>query len=185
MNFLEKHLQLFLLFYLLIGGFSFYLLGATIDAIFIPTIDQSDGFCEEWTERAFRWYRAQDCIEFKNRVEELKYKHNKRMEKRSSRKVLLLFLLASGVTYLLMVLRPTLFFDRGDYLRYTTGMIATAVLLGVVIGFMMPIICQALLPPPAEWFPQEFMEIRRARVELILNEITEKIQLVSQEGKGP
>jgi hypothetical protein len=50
---------------------------------------------------------------------------------------------------------------------------------------LMPIICQALLPPPAEWFPQEFMEIRRARVELILNEITEKIQLVSQEGKGP
>ena len=185
MNFLEKHLQLFLLFYLLIGGVFFYLLGATIDTIFVPTIDQPDGFCEEWTERALRWYRAQDCIKFKNRVEELKYKHNKRMEKRSSKKVLLLFLLASSVTYLLMVLRPTLFFDRGDYLRYTTGMIATAVLLGVVVGFMMPIICQALLPPPAEWFPQEFMEIRRARVELILNEITERIQLLSQEGNGP
>jgi cyanate permease len=185
MNFLEKHLQLFLLFYLLIGGFFFYLLGATIDTIFIPTIDQPDGFCEEWTERAFRWYRAQDCIKFKNHIEELKYKHNKRMEKRSSRKVLFLFLLASGVTYLLMVLRPTLFFDRGDYLGYTTGLVATAVLLGVVIGFMMPIVCQALLPAPAEWFPEEFMEIRRARVELILNEITEKIQLVSQEGKGP
>jgi cyanate permease len=130
-------------------------------------------------------HRAQDCIKFKNRIEELKYKHNKRMEKRSSRKVLFLFLLASGVTYLLMVLRPTLFFDKGDYLGYTTGMIATAVLLGVVMGFVMPIICQAFLPPPAEWFPQEFMEIRRARIELILNEISEKIQLVSQEGKGP
>ena len=185
MNFLEKHLQLFLLFYLLIGGFFFYLLGATLDAIFIPTIDQPEGFCEQWTERAFRWYRAQDCIKFKNHVEELKYKHNKRMEKRSSRKVLFLFLLASGVTYLLMVLRPTLFFDRGDYLGYSTGMIATAVLIGVVIGFMIPIICQVLLPAPAEWFPEEFMEIRRARVELILDEITEKIQLVSQEGKGP
>jgi len=185
MNFLEKHLQLFLLFYLLVGGVAFYLLSATVDTIFVPTIDQPDGFCEEWTERVFRWYRAQDCIKFKNRFEEFKYKHNKRMEKRSSKKVLLLFLLASSVTYLLMVLRPTLFFDRGDYLRYTTGMIATAVLLGVVVGFMMPIICQALLPPPAEWFPQEFMEIRRARVELILNEITERIQLLSQEGNGP
>ena len=50
---------------------------------------------------------------------------------------------------------------------------------------MLPVICQALLPPPAEWFPEEFLEIRRARVELILNEITEKIQLVSREGKGP
>jgi hypothetical protein len=64
-------------------------------------------------------------------------------------------------------------------------MIATAVLLGVAIGFMIPIICQALLPAPAEWFPEEFMEIRQARVELILNEITEKIQLVSREGKAP
>jgi hypothetical protein len=185
MNFLEKHLQLFLLFYLLIGGVFFYLLGATIDTLFVPTIDQPDGFCEEWTERAFRWYRAQDCIKFKNQIEELKYKHNKRMEKRSSTKVLVLFLLAAGVTYLLMVLRPTLFFDKGDYLGYTTGMVATAVLLGVVIGFMIPIVCQAVLPAPAEWFPEEFMEIRRARVELILNEITEKVQLVSREGRRP
>lgn len=107
------------------------------------------------------------------------------MEKRSSRKVLVLFLLASSMTYLLMMLRPTLFFDKGDYLSYATGMIATSVLLGVVIGFMMPIIFQALLPPAAEWLPQEFTEIRRARVELILNEITERIQLVSQEGSGP
>ena len=72
MNFLEKHLQLFLLFYLLIGGFFFYVLSATIDTIFIPTIEQPDGFCEEWTERAFRWYRAQDCNKFKNHIEELK-----------------------------------------------------------------------------------------------------------------
>ncbi|MGD2185179.1 MAG: hypothetical protein PVI71_03585 [Desulfobacterales bacterium] len=185
MNFLEKHLQLFLLFYLLIGGFSFYLLSATIDIIFVPTVDHPDGFCQEWSERAFRWHRAQDCIKFKNRTEELKYKHNKRMEKRSSQKVLLLFLLASAVTYLLMVLRPTLFFDRGDYLSYSTGMIATSVLLGVVISFMIPIICEALLPSPMEWLPEEFMEIRRARVELILNEISERIQLVSQEGNGP
>ena len=185
MNFLEKHLQLFLLFYLLIGGVFFFLLGATIDTIFVPVIEQPEDFCEEWTERAFRWHRAQDCIKFKNQMEELKYKHNKRMEKRSSRKTLFLFLLASGGTYLLMVLRPTLFFDKGDYLGYTTGMIATAILLGVVIGFMIPIICQAVLPAPAEWFPEEFMEIRQARVELILDEIAEKIQLVSREGKGP
>jgi len=185
MNLLEKHRQLFLLFYMLIGGFFFYLMGITIDTIFIPTIEQQEGFCEEWSERAFRWHRAQDCVKFKNNLEELKYKHNKRMEKRSARKVLFLFLLATGVTYLLMVLRPTLFFEKSNYLRYTTGIIATAILMGVVLGFMMPIIYQALLPVPSEWLPQEFMEIRRARTELILNEIAERIQLASQEGKGP
>ena len=185
MHFIEKHLQLFLLLYMLIGGFFFYLMSVTVDTIFVPTIDQPDGFCEEWTERAFRWHRAQDCVKFKNNLEELKYKHNKRMEKRSDRKVLLLFLLATGVTYLLMVLRPTLFFEKGNYLSYTTGIIATAILMGVVLGFMMPIIYQALLPAPSDWLPQEFMEIRRARIELILNEIAERVQLASQEGKGP
>ena len=185
MNFLEKHIQVFLLVYMLIGGFAFFLLSVTIDTIFVPTVEQPEGFCEDWTERALRWYRAQDCVKFKSYLEELKYKHNKRMERRSSQKVLFLFLLASGFTYLLMALRPTLFFQKGDYLSYTTGIIATAVLLGVVVGFMMPIIFQALLPPPAEWLPEEFLEIRRARVELILNEIAEKIQLASQDGYQP
>lgn len=185
MNFLLKHMRVFLLLYVLIGGFFFYLLGATIDTIFVPTLDQPEGFCEDWTERVFRWHRAQDCVKFKNQVEELKYKHNKRMEKRSSQKVVLLFVLASGLTYLLMVLRPALFFETGDYLRYTTGIIATAVFFGVILGFVMPLIYQALLPPPVQWFPEEFTEIRRARVELILNEIMQRVQLVSQEGKGP
>ena len=185
MNFLEKHIQIFLLFYMLVGGFSFYLLSITIDTIFVPTVEQPEGFCEDWTERVLRWYRVQDCVKFKSDLEELKYKHNKRMERRSSQKVLVLFLLASGFTYLLMALRPTLFFQKGDYLSYTTGVMAAAVLIGVVLGFMMPIIFQALLPPPAEWLPQEFLEIRRARIELILTEIAEKIQLASREGKGP
>jgi hypothetical protein len=181
MNFLEKHIQIFLLVYMLIGGFAFFLLSVTIDTIFVPTVEQPEGFCEDWTERALRWYR----VKFKNYLEELKYKHNKRMERRSSQKVLFLFLLASGFTYLLMALRPTLFFQKGDYLSYTTGIIATAVLMGVVVGFMMPIIFQALLPPSAEWLPEEFLEIRRARVALILNEIAEKIQLASQDGYQP
>ncbi len=185
MNFIEKHLQLFLLFYILIGGFCFYLVGIAFDTIFVPTLEQPEGFCEEWTERAFRWHRAQDCVKFENSLEAFKYKHNKRMEKRSAQKVLFLFLLASGMTYLLMALRPTLFFEKDNYLRYTTGIIATAILMGVVLGFMMPIIYQALLPAPSEWLPQEFMEIRRARIELILNEIAERIQLASQEGKRP
>ena len=185
MKIIEKHLQLFLLFYIIIGGFFFYLLDITIDTIFVPTIEQPEGFCQEWTERAFRWHRAQDCVKFNKYLEELKYKHNRRMEKRSAHKVLFLFLLAAGMTYLLMVLRPTLFFEKGNYLKYTTGIIATAVLMGVVLGFMMPIIYQALLPAPSDWLPQEFMEIRRARTELILNEIAERVQLASQEGKGP
>jgi hypothetical protein len=84
-----------------------------------------------------------------------------------------------------MTLRPTLFFQKGDYLSYRTGVFAAAVLLGVILGFMMPVIYETILPSPAEWLPQEFLEIRQARIELILNEIAEKIQLESREGSGP
>ena len=90
----------------------------------------------------------------------------------------------AGFTCLLMALRPTLFFQKGDYLNYTTGVFAAAVLLGAILGFMMPVIYEAILPSPAEWLPEEFLEIRRARVELILNEIAEKIHLAFREGSG-
>jgi hypothetical protein len=79
MNIIEKHIQLFLLLYMLVGGFFFYVTSVTIDIIFVPSVQQTDGFCEEWTERAFRWHRALDCVKFVNHLEELKYKHNKRM----------------------------------------------------------------------------------------------------------
>jgi hypothetical protein len=185
MNFLEKHIRVFLLLYLLIGGFFFFLLSVTIETIFVPTIEQPEGFCENWKEIRLRWHRTQDCVKFTSYLEELKYKHNQRMQTRSSQKFLFLFFLASGFTYLLMALRPTLFFQKGDYLRYTTGVIAAAIFIGVILGFMMPIVFEAILPPPAEWLPEEFLEIRRARIELILNEIAEKIQLASQDGNGP
>ena len=42
----------------------------------------------------------------------------------------LFFLLASCFTYLLIVLRPTSFFQKGDNLSYATGVFAAAVLLG-------------------------------------------------------
>jgi uncharacterized membrane protein YbhN (UPF0104 family) len=185
MNFLENHNRVFLLSYVLICGFFFFLLSVTIDTIFVPTVKQPEGFCEDWTERALKWHRVQECRKFKSGLEELKYKHNKRMERRSSQKVLFLFLLASCFTYLLMTLRPTLFFQKGDYLSYGTGVFAAAVLLGVIMGFMMPVIYEAILPSPEKWLPKEFLEIRRARIELILNEFAEKIQLASGEGSGP
>jgi hypothetical protein len=47
------------------------------------------------------------------------------------------------------------------------------------------LIFEAILPSSAEWLPEEFLEIRRARIELILNEIAEKVQLESREGSGP
>ena len=47
MSFIEKNLQLFLLLYMLVGGFFFYLMSITADMIFVPTIEQPEEFCEE------------------------------------------------------------------------------------------------------------------------------------------
>jgi len=47
---------------------------------------------------------------------------------------------------------------------------ATAVYYGTILGFIIPIIFQQLLPPSTQWFPDEFQEIRRARIEYLLKE---------------
>jgi hypothetical protein len=46
------------------------------------------------------------------------------------------------------------------------------------------LIFEAILPSSEEGLPEEFLEIRRARIELILNEIAEKVQLESRKGSG-
>ena len=67
----------------------------------------------------------------------------------------------------------------------SSGVLAAAIYYGVILGFIMPIIYHELLPPAIEWFPKEFLEIRQARIELILREILELSELPSQKGLPP
>jgi hypothetical protein len=70
-----------------------------------------------------------------------------------------------------MVLSPANFFGAGVRVENYSGAVATAVFYGIILGFILPSIYQLLLPPPAEWMPEEFLEIRRARIEFILKTI--------------
>jgi hypothetical protein len=70
-----------------------------------------------------------------------------------------------------MVLNPAKFFGAGVSIENYTGAVATAVFYGLILGFISPTIYQALLPPPIDWIPEEFLEIRRARIEFILKTI--------------
>ena len=110
-------------------------------------------------------------MEFNNKIDLLKYKHNRRMEKRRSNKMIGIFISASVLTFLIMLLNPSTFFGEAVTIENHTGAIATAVFYGVILGFIMPTIYQLLLPPPMEWLPSEFLEIRRARTEFIISEI--------------
>lgn len=185
MNAFLKYLTSFRLLYIIIGGFCIYLLSASIDLIFIPTLELSEGWCKEWSEKRFIYRQVKKCVTFSNNIEALKYEHNNRMEKRSSYKMIAFFFSASAVTYFLIWLKPANFFDKKTEFDHNAGVITTAIYYGVFLGFLMPILYQELLPPAPEWFPREFIEIRQVRVEKILNDINEISKQISQDRMAP
>ncbi len=171
MNALLKYLLSFKLLYTVIGGFVFYLTGVLIEAIFIPTLQMQDNFCQKWIETRSGYQKQTECVAFKNKLDELKYEHNRKMESRRANKMIGLFIAASMITFLLMALNPSLFFGSGVRIENYTGAVATAVFYGTILGFILPMIFQMILPPPAEWLPQELLEIRHARTEHILKKL--------------
>lgn len=159
--------------YMLFGGLFFYLVSITFDLIFIPRLEMPQGFCEKWVERRVGYRAHEECVEFSDTLQELKYRHNQKMEERFTNKKFGIFLAATTFTFLMMVLSPDKFFDRKVTFEVSTGSFAVAVFYGVIIGFLLPVVFQTLLPPPSEWLPDEFFEIQRARTELILRQISE------------
>ncbi len=168
-----KYFVSFRFLYVLLGGLFFYLMSITFDLIFIPKLDMPEHWCEKWVEKKVRYRTQKECVEFTDKHQELKYQHNQKMEERFSRKMFSIFFLASTLTFLIMLLSPLKFFDQKITLENYTGAMATAIFYGVIIGFLLPTVFQALLPPPSEWLPGEFYEIQKARTELILKEISE------------
>jgi hypothetical protein len=156
---------------MILGGFFFYLLSVIIDPVFIPILNMPQFQCNKWVEKRIGYQTEKICVEFVNQHDELKYNHNRRMEKRRHYKMISLFLAASALTFFLILLNPTLFFGEAVAIESNSGAIAIAVFYGIILGFIMPTTYQLLLPPPMEWLPKEFLEIRHARTELILKEI--------------
>ena len=163
----------FRLLYVLFGGIFFYLVSITFDMIFIPMLEVQENGCEKWIERKIGYRSQKQCVEFTDTLQELKYRHNQKMEERFTRKMFGIFFLASILTFLIMLLSPLQFFDRQITFENYTFAMATAIFYGVIIGFLVPTMLQALLPPAAEWMPNEFFEIQKARTELILKQFKE------------
>ena len=166
-----KYLLSFRLLYMVLGGFFFYLLSVFIEPVFIPTLPMPEEWCQKWIETRSGYQKRMECVEFGNTLDELKYQHNRKMEERRTNKMIGLFIAASAITFLMMVLNPANFFGDGVNIENYTGAIATAVFYGIILGFMLPIIYETLLPPPTEWMPKELFEIQQARTEFILKEI--------------
>lgn len=171
-----KYLLNFRLFYMLFGGIFFYLASITFDMIFIPMLDMQEDGCKKFVERKIGYRSQKVCVEFSDKLQELKYRHNQKMEERFTHKMFGIFFMASILTFMIMLLSPLQFFDRKiTFENYTTAM-ATAIFYGIVIGFLFPTMLQALLPPAAGWMPDEFIEIQKARTDLILKQIGEALR---------
>ena len=175
-----KHFVSFRFLYVVFAGFFFYLVSVTFDTIFIPRLEMSQGWCEEWVERKVRYRSQKECVKFSDRLQELKYRHNQKMEERFTNKMFGIFLSATAFTFLVMLISPYKFFDQKITFENYTGGFAVAVFYGVIIGFILPVVFQAILPQPAEWLPNEFQEIQTARTELILRQIMQ----ISQQASG-
>jgi hypothetical protein len=158
--------------YLLFGGLFFYLTSVTFNLIFIPMLDMPEHWCKKWNERKIGYQVQEECVEFSSEVNELKYRHNQKMEERLTGKVHGIFLFATLLTFLIMLISPGTFVELKITFENYSGAIAIAVFYGVIIGFLLPVVFEALLPPPEEWLPGEFYEIKKARIEWVLKEIT-------------
>jgi len=167
-----KHLRSFLFLYLVICGLAFYLLGVFIESVFIYKLKMSPGWCVEPTAVEGEYGYHEECIRFKNKIEELKYNHNQTMQKRISIKLYVMFALASIVTLLLMLLAPSHFFDNGnEFIHRKVEVIFSGMFYGFLISIVIPLICIEVFPPPIEWLPNEIISIRQARAEFALQEI--------------
>ncbi len=171
MNPLLKYFLSFRLLYLIGGGCFFYLVSVFIDPIFIPVLQMPGEFCQKWVETRSGYQWRTECVEFRGKPDELKYRHNRKMEDRQANKMMGLFIVASVITFFLMLLNPPLMFGAQVSIENYQGAMATAIFFGVIIGFVLPTIFQILLPPPEHWIPQELLDIRKARVEFVLKEI--------------
>jgi hypothetical protein len=168
-----KNLLNFRLVYVLVGGLFFYLVSITFDLIFIPKLEMTQPWCDKWIEKKIGYKTHKECVQFPDKLQELKYRHNQKMEGRLTHKMFGIFLFATIFTFFMMLLNPYKFVDQKITLETTTGAIAVAVFYGVIIGFLLPVVLQALLPPPSDWLPNEFFEIQKARRETILRELSE------------
>ena len=170
MQFLKYFLS-FRFLYLLLGGVFFFLISITFTIIFIPRLDMPENWCKKWQTSNIGYRSQEECVEFSAEVDKLKYHHNQKMEKRLSGKTYGMFIAATLLTFLIMLLSPGKFIEHRITFENYSGAVAVAVFYGVIIGFLLPVLFEVILPPTETWLPEEFFEINKARVEWVEKQI--------------
>jgi len=139
--------------------------------MFVPMLDMPGQWCQKWHQSKIGQRTQDECIEFSSRENELKYHHNQKMEERLTGKMYGLFISAVLLTFAIMLLSPGKIVDHRINFENYSGAVAIAVFYGIIIGILLPVVFEALLPASEDWLPAEFYEIRQARIEWVLKNI--------------
>lgn len=156
--------------FLIGGGFGAYIIHAALAAVFIAPLPQAPDWCHEWIEAK----TGPECVFFKNDFEEAKYLHNKKMQGRNA----ILLFVVFGTSFLggglLFHWIPT--WKGGPVAPSGSGALGVVLLLSLGVTLLGPLAYGKVLPPPAEWFPSVFLEIREAQQEAAMKEVIRSLK---------
>ena len=166
MDFRKRDVLLFLVG----GGLVAYLLAAILSAVFIVALPMADDWCLK-SEEVQTGPETNEivCVAYKNSFERAKYFHNRRMIGRNKALLMVEFTLWLGATTLLFHWMPKW---KGIAQSEDGGNKAFLILvLTFGVSLIAPRVFSWFLPPPVDWLPSVFREIREAQVQMALRDI--------------
>ena len=137
-------------FYCVVMAFSFYVYSAIMSAAFVPSLDMGKNYCVDWIAPDGE---TQECYRFRNKFEERKYQHNQEMVNRKR--------IIIGIGMLLMTiinfgLAPSSIVSKDSEIASRIGVSAVVAFFIWGASFIFVFV----LPPPIDWFPDVFREVR-------------------------
>ncbi|MFC1572820.1 hypothetical protein ACFL6M_04395 [Candidatus Eisenbacteria bacterium] len=155
-----------------VAGVAAYLLICALESVFLVVLPMDDDWCArfEWVEVDQDIFEEQ-CVEFKNDLESLKYTHNSNLTTTKD-----YIMIVGGVLTLAAMLLVLHFVPiwKGEHDRSWSGeSVGKAVLATFLAVWVVPMILGWILPPPVEWFPPVFRKIHEDRVAAKLAELRE------------
>ena len=158
-----------LVLFLVVAGFTFYVVNALWSAFFITALPQDSDWCRDWiTPEEGAPSSPGMCLKFKNEIEEAKHFHNRRMLDRNRRWVYGTIGVGIVIAWLSFYVVPRWRHLHPDILRVAV----TSVLLGFASAVIVPMILSWLLPAPYKWFPRAITDAALAREQQALSQIT-------------
>jgi len=153
--------------FILVAGLFFYLASALWSALFIVSLPQEKDWCKEWfrqeRETRFETVLVEECVEFNNTLEELKYYHNREMYDRNRYWGYGCILAGALLVIFVFHVIPKWRGRLNDSLLRSSETWLVALLLGFVVSVVVPLVLGWILPAPVKWFPDEIVRIAELR----------------------